>query len=71
MAPILTEPMRPMVLLQKNLICWLQNCVYSLSKAMDHQNLIETDVAIDRQTTGVWQSKLNLGIGAPDDTLTK
>ena len=43
--------------------------VYSLSKAMDHQNLIETDVAIDRQTTGVWQSKLNLGIGAPDDTL--
>ena len=52
----------------KKLICWLQNYTY-ISKAKYHQNLIKTDVAIDRQTTSVWQSKLNLGIGAPDDTL--
>ena len=39
---------------RKKLTCWLQNYVNLLNtKAMDHQNLIETDVAIDRQCLAI------------------
>ena len=39
---------------EKKLTCWLQNYVNLLNtKAMDHQNLIETDVAIDRQCLAI------------------